>query len=368
MKRISKYLWSLAGMFAAVVLCLPVCVQAGGAGAAVEAIYVILEQDGGYHYYKASSEEEYLGISAELTCPDGRKLHNTITWPFSITDNYGTHLFLLANEDNVSSMPAGVYRLTNFECPRGYEYDNAMEDRYPLAVTITQNDINEYVEWVHGGVAGTRAYPIYVPVKLKGTVSAVLQKPEKPILSPGRENLEINPDNCEANYSVEYQYASKKNGTYKTCGTAAGSYRFETAGSRIKHGKTYYFRARYCKVVNGKKTCGDFCAPLKIKVSKSDVFGSRPVLKVQYRSGKPYLKVTDASGRFYWYKVFYSEKKNGKYKEFKKTFSGKENVSASKITKLKSGRKYYILVRYIDQVGAEKFYGSYSNKQKVKMP
>ena len=357
-------------MFAAVVLFLPVCVQAGGIGAAVDVVYVILDQDGVHHCYEASSEEEYLGISAELTCPDGRKLHNTITGP-SRTGNWPfrtpIHSFYLASEDDVSEMRAGTYRLTNFECPKGYEYDNAMEDRYPLSVTITQSDIYKYLEWAHEATGGTKVYPIYVPIKLKGTVSAVLQKPEKPILLAGRDIIQIIPQNYKANYSVEYQYASKKTGTYKTCGTAKGSYSFRTAGSRIKHGKTYYFRARYYKVINGKKICGDFCDPIKIKVAKSDVFRSKPVLKVLYRSGKPYLKVTDSLGRFHWYRVSYSEKKNGKYKEFGRNFYGKENVPVSKITKLKNGRKYYIRVRYIDQVGSERFYSSYSSKKILKM-
>ena len=151
LKKISKYLWSLAGLLAAVFFFMPVCVQAGGHAAAIEVVYVILKPDGGWDYCATPLDTDYLGISAELTCPDASKKTNTITKiDLRTVDGkaIGTHLFSIAWEDNVSGMMAGTYKLTNFECPRGYEYDNALEDRYPLSVTLTQNDINAYLDWV----------------------------------------------------------------------------------------------------------------------------------------------------------------------------------------------------------------------------
>ena len=374
MKKISKYLWSLAGLLAAVFFFMPVCVQAGGNAAAIEVVYVILRPDGGWDYCATPLDTDYLGISAELTCPNASKWTNSIEEIDGRTAEgkaIGKHLFNFAWEDDVSRMLVGTYRLTNFECPRGYEYDNALEDKYPLSVTITQSDINEYLEWVQQGTeAGTETYTIYVPVKLKGTVSAYLQKPEKAVLSVNRENRYIETKNYGGTYSIEYQYAAKKNGKYSTLGSEDGAYRFTKAGKRLKHGKTYYFRARYYKIAGGKKICGDFSNPVKIKVFKSSIYSCKPVLKVIKTSRKsqaPRLQVNSGTNDFNMYKISYSTKKNGKYKEIRTVYSGSE-IQTSTIKELKKGRTYYVRVRFIDKPEYETMYSSYSNKQKVKMP
>lgn len=373
MKKISKYLWSLAGLLAAVFFFLPVCVQAGGHAAAIEVVYVILRPDGNWDYCATPLDSDYLGISAEVTCPNAEKMTNIITRIDSRTVEgkaIGKHLFNIAWEDDVSRMIAGTYRLTNFECPRGYEYDNALEDRYPLSVTITQGDIDAYLTWVRQNTdAGTKTYTIYVPVKLKGTVSAYLQKPEKAVLSAGRENLYIETKNYGGSYSIEYQYASTKNGKYSTLGSEKGSYYFQKAGKRLKHGKTYYFRARYVKMAGGKKICGDFSNPVKMKVSKSSISSCKPVLKAVKvpRGSYPRLQVTSSTGSFYRYKISYSTKKNGKYKEIRTVYSTSE-IYMSNVKELKKGKTYYVRVRFLDEQGSEKIYSSYSSKKKVKMP
>ena len=70
---------------------------------------------------------------------------------------------------------------------------------------------------------------------------------------------------------------------------------------------------------------------------------------------------------FNMYKISYSTKKNGKYKEIRTVYSGSE-IQTSTIKELKKGRTYYVRVRFIDKPEYETMYSSYSNKQKVKMP
>ena len=91
------------------------------------------------------------------------------------------------------------------------------------------------------------------------------------------------------------------------------------------------------------------------------------MIKTSRKSQAPRLQVNSGTNDFNMYKISYSTKKNGKYKEIRTVYSGSE-IQTSTIKELKKGRTYYVRVRFIDKPEYETMYSSYSNKQKVKMP
>jgi hypothetical protein len=389
MKNFFKTMGAFACFLMAAVFFLPAQAQAGGIWAEVNVKYVVLKENGGYRTCATQTEEEYLGLTAVLTWPNGEQETSTITEmtgkSYELVENengeeeqvegyFAEHRFFLANELDVSNMIPGVYALSSYDVPKGYEYDNAMEDTYPLYVTITQQDIDDYVEWAKNfkGADG-KVFQIIVPVKKTGTVSAVLQKPKKAQLSFKKGNTFIGPDSYNSAYTAEYQYATKKNGKYTTLGEGNqydNDYYFRDSSCPLKHGKTYYIRARYYKVVNGEKIYGDFGKAVKVKVVKSEVAACKLTLKTSKvtSAGKveTHLNI-NISGETAGYKIklSYATKKNGKYKELKDSFRVDTNLS--EIKKLKKGKTYYIKVRLLDDLTGENIYGSYTKAVKVKM-
>lgn len=382
MKNFLKTMGAVLCFCAVTMLLLPSTVQAGGIWAEIEVRFIVLDEYGSWEKCRTETEAGYKGRKAQITKPDGGLIDSTIDEVISETsyirdengeqknvrEEYsGNHRFFLASELNLHDMMPGTYTLTSFECPEGYEYDDAMEETYPLSVTLTEQDIEDYKEWAAPlDFADGKVWEINVPVKKIGTVSAALQKPsKKPELV--LEDTYIYTEGY-GSYGVEYQYATEKDGSYQTLSSEDSSYYFYN--SPLKHGKTYYFRARYYKTVGGEKLYGDFGKVLKAKVCKSDVSKMQPVLqKVGGKKNGTAEKLRVSDG-IYMIRLSYAAKKKGKYKEINQTFAVGEEIdisSLSSITSMKKGKTYYIRARFLDDETNEKIYSAYSKPVKIKM-
>ncbi|SFJ30466.1 Fibronectin type III domain-containing protein [Terrisporobacter glycolicus] len=148
----------------------------------------------------------------------------------------------------------------------------------------------------------------------------------------------------------EIYRATSKTGTYSLNKTVtSGSY----SNTGLTTGKTYYYKVRAYKVVDGKKQYGDF----------SQVVSSSPKLSsttaksasAAYNSNKvTWSKVSGASG----YEVYRATSKTGKY-SLKKTVKSGSTLSYSN-TGLTTGKTYYYKVRAYKVVDGKKQYGNFS--------
>lgn len=141
---------------------------------------------------------------------------------------------------------------------------------------------------------------------------------------------------------------SNENGKYNLVATTQNTcYK----NSKLKAGKTYYYKIRAYKIVKDKKIYGAYSniVPMGTKTSK-------PSIKI--KSYKKNIKITwkkvsGANG----YEVYMSTKKSGKYKKIK-TATYKQNSYTRK--KLNKGKKYYFKVRTYRKVNGKKLYSAWS--------
>ncbi|MCC3866126.1 DUF5011 domain-containing protein, partial [Terrisporobacter petrolearius] len=151
----------------------------------------------------------------------------------------------------------------------------------------------------------------------------------------------------------EIYRATSKNGAYSLNKTVTSGSTLSYSNTGLTTGKTYYYKVRAYKVVDGEKQYGDF----------SQVVSSSPKLSsttaksasAAYNSNKvTWSKVSGTSG----YEVYRATSKTGKY-SLKKTVKSGSTLSYSN-TGLTTGKTYYYKVRAYKVVDGKKQYGNFS--------
>lgn len=152
--------------------------------------------------------------------------------------------------------------------------------------------------------------------------------------------------------------STKKNSGYKYLKQVSSKTTSYT-NSKLKSGKTYYYRVRAFRNVFDKRYFSPYSTPLK-----SGTRPGKPKLTVK-KSGRrlkiKYKKISGASG----YRIYIRTGKKGKYKRVKQYTSGKKVSYTSK--KLKRKKTYYVKVRAYKTINGKKYFGSYSKAKKVKI-
>ncbi|TWT27798.1 S8 family serine peptidase [Planomicrobium sp. CPCC 101110] len=153
-------------------------------------------------------------------------------------------------------------------------------------------------------------------------------------------------------YAV-YQ-ATSKTGKYSNVKTIGSGSRLSYTKTGLSTGKTYYYKVRAYRTVNGKKYFGPYSKIASAKSAVSQVSSVKSASS-DYRKNKiSWSKVTGASG----YTVYQATSKTGTYRNIKTTGSGK-SLSYTK-TGLTSGKIYYYKVRAYRTVNGKKYFGPYS--------
>ncbi|MBS7008525.1 fibronectin type III domain-containing protein [Anaerostipes sp.] len=152
--------------------------------------------------------------------------------------------------------------------------------------------------------------------------------------------------------------STKKNSGYKYLKQVSNKTTSYT-NSKLKSGKTYYYKVRAYRNVFEYRYFSPYSAPLK-----SGTRPGKPKVTVK-KSGRrlkiKYKKVSGASG----YRIYIRTGKKGKYKRVKQYTSGKKVSYKSK--KLKRKKTYYVKVRAYKTISGKKYFGSYSKAKKVKI-
>ncbi|MBE5927460.1 MAG: hypothetical protein E7270_10940 [Lachnospiraceae bacterium] len=155
----------------------------------------------------------------------------------------------------------------------------------------------------------------------------------------------------------EIYRSTKKNGDYTRVAIVNGN-KNKYTDTKLKTGKTYYYRVRAYKVDGEHYIKGSFSS-IRSAITKSGA------TKVKATSGYKqavvsWKKVDGAEG----YEIYMSTSKKGKYK---KIATKKASVTQITRRKLSSGKTYYFKVRSYKKAVGKKIYSKYSNIQSIKV-
>ncbi|SHK27672.1 fibronectin type III domain-containing protein [Hespellia stercorisuis] len=218
------------------------------------------------------------------------------------------------------------------------------------AVINGKNFYSDKVGFTTGGTAPSPD-PTSVSVK-KVTLNSAKRAAYNAInLSWGR--------NSSASGYVVY-CSTSKNGSYKYVKTTKSNYNTKLKVTGLVTGKTYYFKVRAYKTVNGKKYYSSYS---NIRSAKPSL-GATKIIKCSNSSSRrvslKWNKSTGASG----YVVYRATSANGTYKRVKTT---KGNGSVSYTNKgLTKGKTYYYKVRAYRTVSGKAVYSEWSGVKKVR--
>lgn len=153
--------------------------------------------------------------------------------------------------------------------------------------------------------------------------------------------------------------ATSKNGTYSLNKTVTSGNSLSYTNTGLTTGKTYYYKVRAYRVVDGKKVYSNYS-----NIVSSSPKLSIPSITLSAGVKKAYVKwakVSGASG----YQVYRATSKNGTY-SLKKTVNNGLTTSYTN-SSLTKGKTYYYKLRAYRTVGGKKVYSSYSSVKSIKV-
>lgn len=151
--------------------------------------------------------------------------------------------------------------------------------------------------------------------------------------------------NGTTGYKIEQRASGGKWKTVKTTKSLSATVKGLTVG------KTYYFRMRAYRSVNGKNYYSDYSSTRRVKPAFK-----KPKLTAKASGGKIKLSTNENSG-VSGYEVYYTTKKSGTYKKLTK----KSGTKLKYTYKGKKSKRYYFKVRAYKKEGSKKRYSAFSS-------
>ncbi len=151
--------------------------------------------------------------------------------------------------------------------------------------------------------------------------------------------------------------ATSAGGDYEVVGTAAGGTVTTYTDKRLTCGKTYYYKIRQYRTINGRKVYGEL----------SDYVKAKPVPKAvkikKLKASKGKITITwKKQAKAYGYEIYRSTKASAKGSKIARVKGTVKYIDTKKIKKRKT---YYYRVRAYQLVKGKKVYGAYSEAKKI---
>jgi len=208
-----------------------------------------------------------------------------------------------------------------------------------------------------------RAYKTVNGVKNYGSYSSVVSAkpvPAKPAnvkaVAAGYNSVKLSWDKVSGVSGYEVYRSTSKSGTYSL---VTKTTKLSYTNSSLTTGKTYYYKVRAYKTVNGVKNYGSYSSVVSAKP-----IPATPSLAAKNAGSKKitltWKKIDGATG----YEVYRATSKNGTYS--KVTTITKSSTVTYTNTGLTKGKTYYYKVRAYRTVSGKKVYGSYSSAKYAK--
>ena len=268
---------------------------------------------------------------------------------------------------------------TNVDGESGFEVWCATEkDGSYKKVKTTEGNVVKYTYTLKATEVGktyyfkVRAFKTIDDEKIYGSfsdiksvkISMFVGKPTLTVAAKSGAKVALSWTNADGETGFQVYYATAKDGTYKKLATTEKNvikYTHTFKASEV--GKTYYFKVRAYRIVDGKTYYGSYS---DVKSAKISMLVGKPTVTVTAKStGKVDLSWTNVDGET-GFQVYYATTKDGTYKKLATT---KANVIKYSYTFAKSnvGKTLYFKVRAYKTVDGKTYYGSYSEIKSVKI-
>ena len=183
-------------------------------------------------------------------------------------------------------------------------------------------------------VSDTKVYGSYTAPKSK----VMMQIPSNvKLANSSATSIKVSWSKVTNASGYEIYRATSKNGTYKNIKTITSGTTTSYANKNLTNNKTYYYKVRAYKTVNGTKKYGSYCSILSKKV----VLAKTTLTAATKSKTSIKLSWTKVSGATK-YEIYRSTSKNGTYKKIKTVTA----VSYTN-TKLTSNKTYYYKVKAV---------------------
>lgn len=244
------------------------------------------------------------------------------------------------------------------------------------AIDSTGSDITDKIQVVENTVDTTKSGEYKVVYNVKGalggsvskTIKVTVKNNEKPVIKVSTPTAKVDVASYNSN-KITWNKVSKasgyqvyrstsKDGKYASIKTIKSGNTVNYTDAKLTTGKTYYYKVRAYKTVNGSKTYSSYS---KIVSAKPKLI--TPSATLSSKNKKVYVKwnkVSGASG----YQVYRATSKNGKYSLAKAVNSSTTSYTNTSVSKNKG---YYYKVRAYKKVDGKKVYSSYSSIKYIKV-
>lgn len=152
----------------------------------------------------------------------------------------------------------------------------------------------------------------------------------------------------------EIYRAATSTGTYNLVGTVTSGSTLSYINSTLTTGRSYHYKVRAYRLVNGKKIYSSFSTSANAKPTLAAVTSAKAVSTGYSKNKISWAQVSGASG----YEIHRATSKTGTYSNIK-TISGAA-VLTYENTGLTTGKNYFYKVRAYRMVDGVKIYGTYS--------
>ncbi|WKA53940.1 S8 family serine peptidase [Planococcus shixiaomingii] len=161
-------------------------------------------------------------------------------------------------------------------------------------------------------------------------------------------------------HGYEIYRSTSLSGTYSKVGTAASGSTLSYTNSSLTTGKTYYYKVRAYRTIDGKKVYGPYISIASGKPAVSNTASVKAAAGGYNKNKISWSPVSGASG----YAVYQATSKNGAYRNIKMIGNG-STLTHTK-TGLTAGKTYYYKVRAYRTVNGKKYFGPYSSTASAK--
>lgn len=202
-------------------------------------------------------------------------------------------------------------------------------------------------------ISATKIYGSYTTVKSK----VMLQTPMNVKLTNSSANsLKISWKKVSEASGYEIYYAPSKSQTYKKIKTITSGTTVSYTNKNLANGKTYYYKIRAYKTVNGNKKYSSYCSIIskKVLLAKTTLTATT---KNKSSIKLSWIKVAGAKN----YEIYQATSKKGSYKKIKTTTS-----LTYTDTKLESNKTYYYKVKAVQVISKKTYKSAYSEVQSAK--
>ena len=217
---------------------------------------------------------------------------------------------------------------------------------------LTTNKYYYYKVRAYRIVNDSKVYSSYSDIKSAKTALGI---PTINSISPKYDRITVKWDKVDGADGYQVYRATSKTGTYTLKKTATSGYTLSYTNTGLTTGKTYYYKVRAYKTVNGSKIYSSYSDIKSAKTALDKPFISSCKYKDPTRVSIQWFKVDGADG----YQVYRATSETGTY-TLKKTVTSGSTLYYTN-TCLTEGKSYYYKIKAYKTVNRTKVYSPFSS-------